>query len=693
MKQAFNYKNLILLVLLFLLCIGFLWARKTNVLVQDRIPNNEDYIKVSSYDEVEIKIKSRVNDLSSLMLVTNNSEVKKGCFNLHIEDSYNKTIYANKLEDVPLFDHNYFELNFDDIKNSNNEEYTIFIEGTKKNSKKCKLGLNKAINEEEIITVKRNDVITDDIGIVQAGSGYNEILKNVIEILLLLTFFLLIYINFGNAKILKDKLLKHNIVFAAELALSISGAISFIKYKTNPMYYGSNGYFWKCLFVVSVLGIISMIALYLLDKDLAKEKLFLLLAIPIGISMLICILPFHKPDEIYHYKSAYQLATMQEFSKKIEYPNLNIYYSNYKDQLENINTVGYDDIKKDTRGKYNCLLYVVPAIGIIIGKVLCFSPLIGYYIGALLNFILFLVVGYYAIRRIPIGKFLLVVYMLNPIVLQQSASMSADCIINIVSIFFISYILYLAYEKKKIDNKDFVILVVSSCFIIIGKYAYFPLLALFLLVKKPIYKYIKQNKVKSLFYIIILLFILFGWIALSKKLSIVHSINSFGPQKVETKVGNLIAHPLTYIPIYLNTLVTYTPYYVESMLGKCLGLLDVLVSNITFCIYTVVLLLSLFIKDKEDIKLSKQNKVLYIIVSIIVFNIILLGLYVGWGTIDDVLIQGVQGRYFIPIFILLLLTLINDDNSIKSKGIENILRVTMLLNSVSVVLTIFAFFR
>ena len=399
MKQVFNYKNIFLLLLLFLLCIGFLWSRKATVLVQDRIPNNEDYIKVSSYDKLEISVKSRVNDLSSLMLVTNNSEVKKGCFNLHIKDSNNKTIYANKLEDVPLFDHNYFELNFDDIKNSQNKEYKIFIEGTNKNSKKCKLGLNKAINDEKIIIVKRNDVVTDDIGIVQAGSGYNEILKNVIEFLLLLTVFSLIYINFGQAKVLKEKLLTHNIVFVAELMLSVSGAISFIKYKTNPMYYGSNGYFWKIIFVISILGIVSILSLYLLDKNLAKEKLFLLLSIPIGISMLICILPFHKPDEIYHYKSAYQLATMQEFSKKIKYPNLNIYYSSYKDQLENINTIGYDDVKKDTRGKYNCILYVAPAIGIIIGKVLCLSPLVGYYIGALLNFIIFLVGGYYAIKR------------------------------------------------------------------------------------------------------------------------------------------------------------------------------------------------------------------------------------------------------------------------------------------------------
>ena len=51
MKQVFNYKNIILLLLLFLLCIGFLWSRKATVLVQDRIPNNEDYIKVTSIND------------------------------------------------------------------------------------------------------------------------------------------------------------------------------------------------------------------------------------------------------------------------------------------------------------------------------------------------------------------------------------------------------------------------------------------------------------------------------------------------------------------------------------------------------------------------------------------------------------------------------------------------------------------
>ena len=62
------------------------------------------------------------------------------------------------------------------------------------------------------------------------------------------------------------------------------------------------------------------------------------------------------------------------------------------------------------------------------------------------------------------------------------------------------------------------------------------------------------------------------------------------------------------------------------------------------------------------------------------FHIILAGLYLGWGVITDTIIQGVQGRYFIPIVILLLLAMVRKKNIALTKMELPILIVLLVTN-------------
>ena len=99
-------------------------------------------------------------------------------------------------------------------------------------------------------------------------------------------------------------------------------------------------------------------------------------------------------------------------------------------------------------------LYLFSGIGFLIGKMFSLNFMITMYIARTLNLIIGLILGYYSIKIIPFGKLLLTVYMFLPMYFQQQASMSADSLVNSVSIFFIAYNLYLVYNKNEFNIKS-----------------------------------------------------------------------------------------------------------------------------------------------------------------------------------------------------------------------------------------------
>ena len=97
------------------------------------------------------------------------------------------------------------------------------------------------------------------------------------------------------------------------------------------------------------------------------------------------------------------------------------------------------------------------------------------YIIRLVNFILFILVGYYSIKMIPFGKLMLGIYMFLPMIMQQACSLSADAFINMLAILFISYNLKLMYQESDLTLKQRLIYYIIALSLSVCKYVYFPL--------------------------------------------------------------------------------------------------------------------------------------------------------------------------------------------------------------------------
>ena len=73
--------------------------------------------------------------------------------------------------------------------------------------------------------------------------------------------------------------------------------------------------------------------------------------------------------------------------------------------------------------------------------------------------------------------------------------------------------------------------------------------------------------------------------------------------------------------------------------------------------------------ERNENSFSKFQKVIILLISVMLIILILTGLYATFTPVHNNLIHGVQGRYFVPVFILILLAMIKKQN-IEIKNLE-----------------------
>lgn len=195
--------------------------------------------------------------------------------------------------------------------------------------------------------------------------------------------------------------------------------------------------------------------------------------------------PYLVPDESVHIYRAYDIAKGRLFFKGSE-NNMMLpvgvkkydkqlwdiinngkgsknYIQNINTPLEKDNLIKYD---ADATAAYNTIAYIPQSIGMFIGDLLNLSSYFIIILGRISNFLTWLALCYLALKYIPIKTNFLFLLMCIPMGMQQAASTSPDALLNSSSFLLIAYILYLKFEKEKVDYKDVGIIILLT--IIIG---------------------------------------------------------------------------------------------------------------------------------------------------------------------------------------------------------------------------------
>lgn len=427
-------------------------------------------------------------------------------------------------------------------------------------------------------------------------------------------------------------------------------------------------------------------------KKLTPEKLFLY-TVPIICLVFLVVMPMYRGhDEMRHVLRVYEISEghllTEVNGEKVGTPipksivdGIGKYWRNkmtYNDwikikdkQLDEENTTIPN---MENVAVYSPVQYIPQALGMSLARIVSDNLLICLYMARLFNLIISIVLIYLAIKTIPFGKMLMYIIAVLPLSIEAFSTMSPDGITIAVSMLLIAYVLRIIFDKeKKVGKKEIAILSVLSIVIALCKIVYVPLVGVILLIPTEKYKNKKQRIIIPAIIMLVAIIINLIWFKISNDYL---SITSDGSST--QKIKEVLSSPISYLKMLLYTMNYYGNSYVQTLFGSVLAMGEFVKLYFIVPFGYAILFGFEAISNKElKNRFSKfQNIIMFLIVALII-GLIFTSLYVQYTANDSTVIKGVQGRYFIPImllvgFLLANLKIVNEykeENKMKLIGI------------------------
>lgn len=404
-------------------------------------------------------------------------------------------------------------------------------------------------------------------------------------------------------------------------------------------------------------------------------------------------IPANISDFIYFNKEKYTGKIEQKYS----------YQENYGDSWSPNQECKMVFKPMGTLATLNPAGYFVASLGIMLGRII--FAIFGHAFATPYNLLLFarianaifyITCGYFALCITPILKRTMLLLLMMPMSLYLGVSVSYDSVLISVSILFFANVLRMIFSKQhdKVTIQDIVITMLAAFFLVGIKMVYAPFLLLLCFIPKQ--KFGSQKK----YYYCIAATIGTAIIALILYPAILHITLGANILPTDPKVmqqRRFLASHLYLVPsIIWNSIKANKMFYMQSFFGN-LGQLDtnfpipILVT--WYSCFVMILGYEIF---STPFSIQWKFRISNLVLSLLSLTGIFIAMYLNWTPyfykIGERIVTGVQGRYFIPLFLFLCFNFANSylgKKGITRKGESKIDFITRMVAGNSIVLTCF----
>ena len=450
--------------------------------------------------------------------------------------------------------------------------------------------------------------------------------------------------------------------------------------------------------ILAVLGLAAVFALgwLLLGKAKFKiETIFAAACLLLGLIYCFVLPPLSAPDEIRHYISAYKISSTMlgqpstDENGRVYIRSQDLFIENSggsQDGAETGQGLGlfleektYREIEKrglkgtgdnqtvlsgQTAVATTPLAYVAPGAGIALGRLLNLGGLGLLYLGRLFNLLMFTAVMWLAVKRMPFGKEILCAVGLLPMTLHLAASFSYDAMIICMSIYFAAICLDLAYSGKNVRIRDVVLLAAVMGIVGPCKMVYAVCMGFCLLI--PVRKFggLKQwaAAAAAVLFVYGAAMVLINLQTIQVYTGGTENYIGWAEEPGFTFSG-LLHSPGKLIEMFYNTLVWQLQYYHLTMFGAYLGNIDQVLDVPYFIILFLTFALVVMVLKKpgdETIYIKGWKRAWIWFLFLACAGTTMFSMLVAWTPASSRVILGVQGRYFLPLLPIFLLTFKNE---------------------------------
>lgn len=465
-------------------------------------------------------------------------------------------------------------------------------------------------------------------------------------------------------------------------------------------------YLFIMILVLLMAGLVGICVMLL--RKASIEKVVFSTILFLGSFFIIVIPPYAVPDEGTHFVTAYAQSNWLlgeealddegivrgdvgagTYVTKTEIPNASTYAQYARGLFGKTDDFSYTNVTLRKPIELRQLGYVPQVLGISIGRLTGANAIQIFFLGRLFALLAYAVIMYWATKIMPFGKMILFMVGILPMTLQQAVSYNYDSVLNGTLFLMISFLFYLIYQKERVCWKDVLIVIGLSCIIIPIKFIYFPIVGLGILIPKDKFGG-KWRKAVAAFTIagsglIIILFMRLQTIINATSASARHS-GGISSGLDYYSISYCITHPLDCFKIVFQSITENISFYVESLVGSSLGWFAIEIPGLIIIGFVILLLISSLQEENKSQLSGIQRGVIVGIgggISLLVMLTFLIAeTYIGSDTII-----GVQGRYFLPILPLILVSLKNKTIVLK-KNINNSIIICALILEMATIMEI-----
>jgi len=413
---------------------------------------------------------------------------------------------------------------------------------------------------------------------------------------------------------------------------------------------------------------------------LKPYNLFLLIAIPFGLIYIVASPPLRTPDERAHMIKIYKFSEgefkdsriakgIDDFTKQAYAQNHDPINGRYT--ISRIIAMASIPLLKDqlvlVRWFYNDLYSPVPYLpqiaAFMIGKACNLSPVLLMYMGRFFAFIAATLLTYISIRIIPTNQWALCFIALLPTPVYLRSSLSADSLTAALAFLFTA-LLFQTASLEVISRKRLLSLSIMAIGIAMCKSIYVVMLLAVLII--PRQKFDKlSGYIRTLSLITLPAFILeTGWSSIAKPNVFMHLSSIVLPSATvdpDKQQYDLFWHPHFYLEALYNYL--HSLGYIKSLIASYvanMGLMDRPIDQSFIALAAIlVIIFTLFAKTDTALSFSLKARDRFLLLGLFggIFILMTLANYIVWTPYRSPTIDGMQGRYLIPIIPLLLISL------------------------------------
>lgn len=354
------------------------------------------------------------------------------------------------------------------------------------------------------------------------------------------------------------------------------------------------------------------------------------------------------PDEENHFLRGYEVANVSLISRLTTAGSSGNYLPKTIVLYEDENAVIGEELKEYNYPNtvlYSPVSYLPHAIGIKIGGL--FTNRVaglfyaGKYAHAIMNFILCVS----ALAIIPFGRRILFMIMTFPIVLQEMVAMSPDGFTIALSLLFLAYTLKVSYGTKEISYCDIIILSCVCIALSLCKIVYVVLLLLVFMIPNERFSNKRQ-------WILFMIWSIGGscllnliWFKIATGLFIGYQPGVDASEQIKF----MLTHIYDFYEISVRTIIQSGSDWISFMIGSNLGTMQISITPIMWVVFVI-----LFVYEISDCysnrgEIHKFDPLILIMTFLIGSALIFCSLYVQWTPLKNEYINGIQGRYFVPL--------------------------------------------